>query len=512
MLNPPRSRSIPAALPRAAFLRQGLAAVLSLALVAAPMPALTQAAPSAGSISNLPRLGDAGADTLSPDMERRIGVQIVRDMHRERVIADDPEVTDWLNAFAARLASSSTAAGHSLELFLVRDGTLNAFALPGGFIGVHSGLIVAAQSESELASVVAHEIGHVTQRHIARMLARDRQTSVVMLASLVLAALAATSNPQAALGVASLGATVAQQQMLGFSREAEREADRIGLDMLREGGYDANGMVSILGRLQQAGRLYENGAPDYLRSHPVTSERMADIQNRLGELRYRQRADSPEFLLVQARLRALASTDVDGLARAAASFERQLRNRTIDEAAGWFGLATVHNAQRRLDAARDALAKARAITGPIPFVERLAAQIELDAGQPRRALELAEAALLERPSNRALIRIKAQALRAAGENRQAAAFLEKAVELHPADATLWRLQADAWNGAGEPALAHRASAEHFALLGGLPAAIDQLKRARQTGKLDFYTGSQVDARLRELEREYLREREEREGR
>jgi predicted Zn-dependent protease len=381
VLNPLRSSLLSLVSPSLASLKRGLAVILCATLAIAPVPALAQPASSATSVSNLPRLGDAGADTLSPDMERRIGVQIVRQMHRERVIADDPEVADWLNAFAGRLAASTTAAGHALELFLVRDGTLNAFALPGGFIGVHSGLIVAAQSESELASVVAHEIGHVTQRHIARMLARDRQSSVVMLASLVLAALAATTNPQAALGVASLGATVAQQQMLGFSREAEREADRIGLDMLRESGYDANGMVSILGRLQQAGRLYENGAPDYLRSHPVTSERMADIQNRLGELRYRQHADSREFLLVQARLRALANIDVDGLARAAASFERQLRNRTIDEAAGWFGLATVHNAQRRPDAAREALAKVRAITGPIPFVERLAAQIELEAGR-----------------------------------------------------------------------------------------------------------------------------------
>lgn len=491
------------------MLRKGLSLLVAASIAWAPLATVAQ---SQAPVSNLPRLGDAGADTISPDMERRIGQQIVRQMQRERAIADDPEVTDWLNAFAARLAASSTAAGHSLDLFLVRDGTLNAFALPGGFIGVHSGLIVAAQSESELASVIAHEIGHVTQRHIARMLARDRQTSVVMLASLVLAALAATSNPQAAIGVASLGATVAQQQMLGFSREAEREADRIGLDMLREGGYDANGMVSLLGRLQQAGRLYENGAPDYLRSHPVTSERMADIQNRLSEQRYRQRPDSQEFLLVQARLRALADPDVDGLARAAASFERQLRNRSVNEAAGWFGLATVRNAQRNPDAAREALAKTRAITGALPFVERLAAQIELDAGEPRRAREIADAALVERPSNRALMRVKAQAIAAAGEMRAAAAFLEKALDVHPADATLWRLQAEAWNAAGEAALAHRASAEHFALLGGLPAAIDQLKRARQAGTLDFYTGSQVDARLRELEREYLREREEREQR
>ncbi|MCM5570659.1 M48 family metalloprotease [Burkholderiaceae bacterium FT117] len=484
-----------------------MAALVAAALALAPPLGLAQPAPSA---ANLPRLGDAAADELSPAMERRIGEQIVRDMHRERVIADDPEITDWLNDFAERLASTTTAAGHSLELFLVRDGTLNAFALPGGFIGVHSGLIVAAQSESELASVVAHEIGHVTQRHIARMLARDRQTSVVMLASLVLAALAASSNPQAAMGVASLGSTIARQQMLGFSRDAEREADRIGLDMLIEGGYDANGMVGFLGRLQQAGRLYENGAPDYLRTHPVTSERMADIQNRLRDTRYRQRPDSTEFLLVQARLRALADGSVDALARAAATFERQLRNRTVNEAAGWFGLATVRNAQRDPDGARAALAEVRSRIGPHPFVERLAAQIELDAGLPGRARAIAEAALAQQPSNRALIRVRAQALLAAGRHRDAADALGKAVEIHRGDATLWRLLAEAWSGAGDPARAHRASAEHFALLGGLPAAIEQLRRARQAGTLDFYTGSQVDARLRELQQEYLREREERE--
>ncbi|MFA7667437.1 MAG: M48 family metalloprotease, partial [Burkholderiaceae bacterium] len=377
-----------------------------------------------------------------------------------------------------------------------------------GFIGVHTGLIIAAQSESELASVIAHEIGHVTQRHIARMLAQGRQTSVVMLASLVLAALAATSNPQAALGVASLGSTVARQQMLGFSREAEREADRIGFEMLVEAGYDANGMVSLLGRLQRAGRLYENSAPDYLRSHPVTSERMADIQNRLSETRYRQHPDSREFLLVQARLRALADTSVDGLARAATGFERQLRNRTGDPAAGWFGLAAVRNAQRDPVAARQALARARELTGVMPFVERLAAQIELDAGQPRRALEIADAALLEHPSSHALTRVKAQALVKTDDPRAAAGFLEQAVQSHPDDPALWRLLAEVWNTAGEPARAHRASAEHFVLLGALPAAIEQLKFARQAGTLDFYTGSQVDARLRELERDYLRERRE----
>ncbi|MCL4185865.1 MAG: M48 family metalloprotease, partial [Burkholderiaceae bacterium] len=141
-------------------------------------------------------------------MERRVGESIVREMRRRGVIHDDVEVTDYLNRFAAGLASTTPAAGFDFEFFMVRDGTLNAFALPGGFIGVHTGLIVGAQTESELASVLAHEIGHVTQRHIARMLARERQASVMMMAALVLAALAARSNPQAAGGLASRGSTV----------------------------------------------------------------------------------------------------------------------------------------------------------------------------------------------------------------------------------------------------------------------------------------------------------------
>lgn len=478
-------------------------ATLIIAAVGATPPAVF------AQLANLPRLGDASADVLSPALERRIGEQIVQQMRRERVVADDAEVADWLNAFAASLTTTSTASGHDLELFLVRDGTLNAFALPGGFLGVHSGLIVAAQTESELAAVIAHEIGHVTQRHIARMLASQQQTSVVMLASLVLAALVASANPQAAAGLASLGGTVAQQQMLGFSRDAEREADRIGLDMLREGGYDANGMVSFLGRLQKSGMLYESGAPDYLRSHPVTSERMADIQNRLREERYRQRADSIEFKLVQAKLRAMADTSVDALARTAATFERQLRDRTIEPAAGWFGLATVRLAQRDVPGAGRALDEARKLIGPHDFIERLGAQMALESGDPSRAIAIADAALARTPSSRALARVKAMALLARGDNRAAADFLAGVLQNHPMDAELWRLQAQAWDRSGDTARAHRASAEQFALLGGLPAAIEQLQLALKAGTLDFYTGSQVDSRLRELRAEYLQQRQDR---
>ncbi len=476
-----------------------MAGLLAALLALAPPLASAQ-------IDNLPRLGDAGADELSPTMERRIGESIVGELQHRGLIEDDAEITDWLTGFARRLTTTEPAAGHDFNFFVVRDRTLNAFALPGGFIGVHTGLIVAAQSESELASVLAHEIGHVTQRHIARMLARQRQSSVVMLAAMVLAALAAGSSPQAATGLASLGSTVAQQQMLGFSRDAEREADRIGLDMLRQGGFDANAMVAFLTRLQDAGRLYESGAPEYLRTHPITSARIADIQTRIRDGRYQQRADSLEFMLVRAKLRALTDTSVDGLKDARASFERQLRDRTIDEAAGWFGLATVAAAARDAPGARAAIAELRRrLPAPHPFVEALAAQVELDAGQPQAALTILD----EVPGNgsRALDRLRTRAL--LGERRYADAvpFLQRALQRYPQDARLWAELSEAQQALDRPALAHRAAAERFVLLGALPAAIEQLRLAQRAREPDFHIASQIDARLRELEARWLNERE-----
>ena len=279
-------------------------AALAIALALVPPAAMPQA-------NNLPRLGDAAAEDLSPAAERRLGERIMRDIRRDASVSDDVELAGYLNSLAAALTAS--AQGHSFELFLVKDPTMNAFALPGGFIGVHTGLIIAAETESELASVVAHEIGHVTQRHIARMLSDQRQTTLGTLASLVLAALAARSSPQAAIGIVTMASGAQQQQMLAFSRDAEREADRVGMDTLRASGFDPNGMVAFFGRLQQSSRTYESTAPAYMRSHPMTVERIADMQARVQEGRYRQHPDSIEFRLARARLRALGDGSVDAL-------------------------------------------------------------------------------------------------------------------------------------------------------------------------------------------------------
>jgi len=190
---------------------------------------------------------------------------------------------------------------------------VNAFALPGGFIGLHTGLIITAQSESELAAVVAHEIGHVSQRHIARFFTQRKQVGIASMAALALALLAARSSPDLAQAAIAAGQYASYQTALNFTRENEREADRVGVQILDKSGFDVRAMPTFLERLQRSYRLYETNAPSYSRTHPLTYERVADVQNRVQSMSYRQVPDSMEFRLVRARLQAREMSPRDGI-------------------------------------------------------------------------------------------------------------------------------------------------------------------------------------------------------
>lgn len=484
---------------------------LALALGAQPPALLAQPGP-------LPQLGDPGGGELSPLLEQRIGEAIMRDLRRSGAVMDDVEGTDYLNSLAARLTAHHGPDDQKFELFLVDDPTLNAFALPGGFIGVHSGLIAASQTESELASVLAHEMAHVTQRHIARMFERERQSSIFSIAALVLAVLAARSNPDAVGGIVSLGQSVQMHQMLGFSRDAEREADRIGFETLQGAGFDPHDMVRFFERLQKASRVYEGGAPEYLRTHPLTTNRMADIQGRVRESAapassVGRPAQRGGFELVRARLSALANPRVDGLRRARAQLESDLEQGSDNERGlRWYGIAVIANAQRDFGGARVALARARQLLASgHEYLARVGLEVELDSGATRSALALADEAVRRWPHLRALAHLRARALLELRDYQVAAGYLNDLLREWPKDVRIWKMLAEAQNGLGKLGLAHRATAEQYALAGAWPAAIEQLKLARISPQLDFYTASLIDARLRELERELRREQEDSKG-
>jgi len=285
----------------------------------------------------LPDLGEVAQAGFTPLQERRLGEDIMREIRADRSYYDDAEATDYVNKLGNRLAANSPDARQDFEFFLIRDSQINAFALPGGFVGVNTGLILAAQSESELASVLAHEISHVTQRHIARMIAQQKQSQLFSIATLAAALLLSRASSQAAEAAAAFGTAGAIQGQLNFTRANEQEADRVGLQVLERAGFDPRAMATFFERLQRATRIYETGAPSYLRTHPLTYERIADIQNRTQGAVYRQVPDSLEFQLIRAKLRAQLDAPED----AVAFFEASLNERRfLSEAATHYGLAS----------------------------------------------------------------------------------------------------------------------------------------------------------------------------
>ena len=479
-------------------------ALLSVSLLS-PLPAPLHA-------QSLPTLGDTERETLSPLMERKLG----EDIRRDSDYLDDPPLLEYLHDFGGTLVAARPdvrgEANYDFFFFAIRDPVLNAFALPGGFIGVQSGLILTAQSESELASVLAHEIGHVAQRHIARMVGQAKGNSIIQLAAMLVGALTLRSSPDAGMGVMMSGTGLAIQRQLNFSRNAEREADRVGLQILTEGGFDTSGMVAFFGRLQTASRSLNDSIPPYLLTHPLTSERIADIEARIRDRRYFQRRDNPDFQLIRARVRVLQGKSNQDLLDAQVFFQNQLAQNSIAlNAASKYGLALVALRQNRFDAARNLVQEARAASaqsGGSVLLSGTEIDIALAAGRPDQAVALADAARKAFPISRAISRQYASALIADHRYADAVAELRDQAQLYRSDDQVQKLLAQAYDGLGRRALQHLALAESYALSGALPGAIAQLAIARRAPDATFYDQSLIDAREREWKEKYKEEIEE----
>jgi predicted Zn-dependent protease len=446
---------------------------------------------------SLPDLGGPGDAALSPQVERKIGESIVNEIRsRDPTYIEDAEVSDYLGNLGARLTQVMTGARYDFEFFLIRDSSINAFALPGGFVGVHTGLITSAETESELASVLGHEIGHVTQRHIARMFAQQQQVQVPMMVALAAALLLARSRPDLASGAAAATQATIMQNQLSYSRDFEREADRAGLQALSEAGFDPRAMASFFEKMQRSTRLADdNSVPGYFRTHPLTYERIADAQNRAAALPYHQHVDSPQFQLVRAKLRAETGEPADAVRQ----FESTVREgRYASELAAHYGLATALLRARRPADAEAELAKLRALGKTDPMIEMLAARVKLARSDTAGATALLEQARAKYPYSRPVFYAYVEALQQAGRNEEAAARLTESLRQRPRDLKLHSLLARTYASLGKRLLQHQEQAEVYALQGSLPAAIEQLQLARTAGDGDFYQLSVVDARLKDL--------------
>jgi predicted Zn-dependent protease len=451
--------------------------------------------------SLLPDLGDSSQVAFSPAQERKVGEQIIRQLRAQGGYMQDPEVNDYLNELGHRLVNAGRDAKQDFEFFAVPDSTINAFALPGGYIGVNTGLIVLAQNESELASVLAHEISHVTQRHMARMIDNQKNSLWMTLAGLALAVLASragggNANATAAAIQGTQALTI--QNQLDFTRENEYEADRIGFQRLVAAGFDPNGAAGLMERLQRSTRFVEGNAPSYLRTHPITYERIAEAQARAQNMPYKQVADSLDFQLVRALLKSYQGDP----RTTTAIFEDALREHKYNsEIAERYGLVATLLRGKDIPRAKAELAKLERIAPPHPMIEAMAGNVLMGAGEYDAAAKRFAAALQRYPNKMQLVYDYPEALLKAIQPAQAAAFVETQLQRFPGDGPLHQIAARAYAEQNMRMLEHQHQGEYYAWAGNLTGAITQFELAAKAGDGNFYQASVVETRLRTLRAE-----------
>ncbi|MWL86310.1 M48 family metalloprotease [Cupriavidus sp. SW-Y-13] len=478
----------------------------------------------------LPDLGDPSTASLSPDMEKRLGDRIMRSIRRDPDYVSDALLNDYLNALGYRLVQAarrqnlagSNGAGTfatGFELFGVRDRSINAFAMPGGYIGVHTGLLVQSETESELASVLGHEIGHVTQRHIARGITSQDQSMWIALASMVLAGLAATKSGDAAAALAMGGQGAAVANQLSFSRRAEREADRVGFQIMTSAGFDPQGMPDFFQRLQRVTGISDTSVPAYVRTHPLTSERIADMSDRARHIAPRKVANTPDYEFARARAAVVQSPAPSDLRNLLASFQAQTSTASpIRLPAIYYGMAFANQKLGRFQDAEKALMEARRLYGNIPGVtsgtpmlDVMAVELARNEGRIQDALNQSAATLKAFPLSHAAALAYADTLVAAGRLNDAVAFLRSRTREETGRSEWWELLARAYAAQGKRLQQHQALAEKYAMDGSYQAAIEQLQIARKASDGDFYTLSEVDARLHQLQLQYKEDRQDSKG-
>ncbi len=443
--------------------------------------------------NQLPDLGESSRQYLTDKQEKDIARSIMRDIYSSHQFLADAEVEAYLNKLGSRLVSESSASGRNLTLFVLRDPSINAFALPGGYIGVHTGLIQSAENESELAGVLAHEVAHVSQEHLSRMIAQQERNYLPTLAALAIAVLAARSNANVGSAAIATAQAASIQSQLNFTREHESEADRIGLDILVSAGFDPRGLSSFFNKLERTNRLYDNNAPDYLRTHPLNSQRIADMDGRVEHLPYKQVRDSNEFHLVRARLVAMEDSPEAAVER----FKDQIRQKkTPLEAASHYGLALALARQNKYTEAEKEVALAiKSVDSPMLL--SLRAELTAQAGNSAQSLNLFQLALGRYPQHKPLVYGYGLNLILAGKSREALSFVSAQTNLWPDDSRLWKLLARANAALGHKLASHAAEAEAMAAEGNIPAALEQINLGIKAGDGNFYDLSAAEARRRE---------------
>lgn len=442
---------------------------------------------------NLPDMGDSSGTLITPAEEKEFGDAFFRYLHTQSTINEDPEIQDYIQSIGQKLAANSDDPGHPFHFFVVMENDINAFAGPGGYIGVNSGLILMTEAESELASVMGHEIAHITQRHLFRAAEAQSRLSVPTLAATLGAILLGTQAP--ALGQAAIIAIQAGsvQFQIDFTRENEEEADRVGMQTLAGSSFDPRSMPTFFERLQQSTRYYGQAVPEFLRTHPVTASRISDTRGRAETYPYKQYPDSLGYQLTKAKLRVMTDTDS---AQVRKYFQARLSQGTAEQrTVAQYGLGLLAlNGQKYPEAEQIFLALSQAHPNQPQYQGGLA-RTALEGHDYPTALSRYKKLVEQFPENDAIKLEYIAALLKTGQPEPARLALSSLSPLTQQLPSYWQLMAQTYGNLNQAAESHRYLAEYYYAIGQTNDAIMQIRLAQASKGLNFQLSSILSQRL-----------------
>lgn len=440
---------------------------------------------------DLPSMGQPSDTVMSPAEAERIGQRVINQLHAQNRILEDPELTDYITQLGRRLARHTDQSPSDFDFYVINDDAVNAFALPGGYIGINAGLLLESENESEVAGVLAHEIAHVTQRHIARQIQATQGMTMATAAAMLLAIIAGGGNPAVVQAAVTMGVANIGQQQINFTRAHELEADRLGIQTLAEANFDPNGMASFFQKMERRARLYGNRLPEILRTHPMSSTRIAEARSRVADLAADRIHENPVYPVMRARARVLSSDQPSAVIQ---YYDDQRKNAENSTAADYGYALALMQVGRDTPAAK-ILKRLNQSDDGQPHIGLALADAQVAEGHENAALETLTALRSDYPSYRPLILAYANALILNNEAQTARNYLLDQNKLLGRDPIIHEILARASHQLGRKADAYYQQARMHRLRGEFAAAIHRLETALELDDLSAIDKSRIQSAL-----------------
>lgn len=441
----------------------------------------------------LPEMGDTMSGLFSPAKEKLLGDMWLRMFRAQAPTLTDPLVYQYTQDQIAKLAVHSELTDKNIELVIVNDTSINAFAVPGGVMGINAGLFLQAQTEAEFSAVVGHELAHLSQRHFVRSLEKQKQQSIPMMAAMLASILlAATVDGQAGMAGMMASQAAALENQLRFSRSNEQEADRIGIRTLAAAGYDPTAQGDMFDRMHRATRYYGKRPPEYLMSHPLTEKRISDARLRARSMPASEHRDSQTYQLMRARVQFLTEKN-QGMA--VQRFKAEIDGDGEHKTALKYGLALAYIGVRDFQRSQNLLDELIAAAPGLAIFQHAQAQLYAEQERYQESNSVIDKTLADDSLNLAFSVLKAENLMAMGKFSTSKTILERQVRYHPKNEHLWYLIAEVSGLEGNILDVHKARAEYFLLLGALDQAIKHQRLALKLVDDNYIERARIQARL-----------------